>query len=452
MNVMKKTEPVSDVISHDVTPLTVDTDPAGYARMGWIMVLVMFVGFLLWAFWAPLDKGSPMSGTVVKESNRKTIQYLQGGTVQDILVKDGDVVKAGQVLVRMNAIPAKAALDITRAQYIGARATEARLQAELAGQKSVGMPPALKEYQDDPRTAAVMALQNQLLLSRQSALQSELGAMDEGMGGLRAQISSVQESRESRKAQQATLKEQLDNMNDLVKDGYVARNRYLEIQRSYQQVTGSIAEDGGSIARAQRQISETQMRKAQRASEYQKEVRSLLADTNKEAESLRGRIDGQNYDLQAVDIKSPVDGVVTGSSLFTRGGVVGSNIKIMEIVPSDDAYVVEGQLPVNLIDKVHVGLPVEMSFAAFNANRTPHIPGEVIQVAADRTVDERTGNAYYKVRARVTPAGAKIIDAKKLVVVSGMPVEVFVKTGERTMISYLFKPIFDRAKTSLTED
>ncbi|WP_332855253.1 HlyD family type I secretion periplasmic adaptor subunit [Duganella sp. S19_KUP01_CR8] len=449
---MKKTEPVSDVISHDVTPLTVDTDPAGYARMGWIMVLVMFVGFLLWAFWAPLDKGSPMSGTVVKESNRKTIQYLQGGTVQDILVKDGDVVKAGQVLVRMNAIPAKAALDITRAQYIGARATEARLQAELAGQKSVGMPPALKEYQDDPRTAAVMALQNQLLLSRQSALQSELGAMDEGMGGLRAQISSVQESRESRKAQQATLKEQLDNMNDLVKDGYVARNRYLEIQRSYQQVTGSIAEDGGSIARAQRQISETQMRKAQRASEYQKEVRSLLADTNKEAESLRGRIDGQNYDLQAVDIKSPVDGVVTGSSLFTRGGVVGSNIKIMEIVPSDDAYVVEGQLPVNLIDKVHVGLPVEMSFAAFNANRTPHIPGEVIQVAADRTVDERTGNAYYKVRARVTPAGAKIIDAKKLVVVSGMPVEVFVKTGERTMISYLFKPIFDRAKTSLTED
>jgi protease secretion system membrane fusion protein len=124
----------------------------------------------------------------------------------------------------------------------------------------------------------------------------------------------------------------------------------------------------------------------------------------------------------------------------------------MDIVPSDDPLVVEGQLPVNLVDRVHPGLPTELQFAAFNTNRTPHIPGEVDQVAADRTVDERTGNAYYKVRVKVTPEGQKMIAQHKLDVRPGMPVELFVKTGERTMMNYLLKPIFDRAKSSMAEE
>jgi protease secretion system membrane fusion protein len=125
---------------------------------------------------------------------------------------------------------------------------------------------------------------------------------------------------------------------------------------------------------------------------------------------------------------------------------------MMDIVPSDDPLVVEGQLPVNMIDRVHTGLPVELIFSAFNSHSTPHIPGQVEQVSADRTVDERTGNAYYKVRVKVTPAGSKLISQHKLVVQSGMPVELFVKTGERTMMNYLLKPIFDRAKTSMSEE
>jgi protease secretion system membrane fusion protein len=147
-----------------------------------------------------------------------------------------------------------------------------------------------------------------------------------------------------------------------------------------------------------------------------------------------------------------VDGVVVGSNVFTRGGIVAAGARMMEIVPTADALVVEGQLPVNLIDKVHPGLKVELIFSAFNANKTPHIPGEVIQVAADRTVDERSGAPYYKVRARVSAEGSKLIQKQKLDIVSGMPVEMFVKTGERSMMSYLLKPVFDRAKTSLTEE
>jgi protease secretion system membrane fusion protein len=452
-NIIKKSaEPAAEVISHDVAPLTVNTDAGAYAKIGWTIVLIGVVGFLLWASFAPLDKGVPISGVVTKEGNKKSIQYLTGGTIQEILVRDGDVVKAGQTLVRMNDVAATSAMQTSMAQYIVSRSTEARLTAELQGAKSVAFPEELKPYKDDVRVKENVALQRDLFASRQLSLSSELAALDENIAGLTAQAQGLEESRESKKAQLGFLKEQLDNSRDLAKEGYIPRARLLELERTYAQINGAISEDVGNIARARRQVAEIKLRRMQRTQDYQKEVRSQLAETHKEAEALASRLKGLQFDVASVEVKSPVDGVVVGSNVFTKGGVVAPGSKLMEVVPSEDALVVEGQLQVNLVDRVHNGLPVELIFSAFNSNKTPHIPGEVIQVAADRTVDERTGNAYYKVRAKVTLEGAKLIAAKKLDVVPGMPVELFVKTGERTMMSYLLKPLFDRAKTSMTEE
>ncbi|MYM23165.1 HlyD family type I secretion periplasmic adaptor subunit [Duganella sp. FT135W] len=450
--IKKPAEPATEVITHDVTPLTVNTDSGAYAKVGWIVVLAGVLGFLLWATFAPLDKGVPLSGFVTKEGNRKAIQYPTIGTVQDILVRDGDVVKAGQVLVRMNDTQVSSALEATLAQYIVDRAAEARLMAELGGSSNVLLPKDLMSYQADPRVKESMDLQRQLLSSRRLALENELQAMSETASGLISQIHGLEESRESKKVQLAYIKEQLDNNRDLVKEGFVPRSHLLELERSYAQISGTISEDTGNLARYRSQVNEANLHRAQRQQEYQKEVRSQLSEVHKEAESLAGRLQGQRYDVANVELKSPVDGVVVGSTVFTKGGVVSPGSKLMEIVPTDDVLVVEGQLAVNLVDKVHPGLPAELIFSAFNTNRTPHIPGEVIQVAADRTVDERNGQPYYKVRARVTPAGAKLIAEHKLAVVPGMPVELFVKTGERTMMNYLMKPIFDRAKTSMSED
>ena len=450
--IKKPAQPATEVITHDVTPLTVNTDAGAYAKVGWTVVLGGVLGFLVWASFAPLDKGVPMSGFVAKEGNRKTVQYLNAGTVQDILVHDGDVVKAGQVLVRMNDVQASSALESTLAQYIVDRAIESRLSVELVGGSSVPFPKELEPYKDDPRVKESLELQRQLLSSRRLALESELQAMSETGEGLSAQIRGLEDSRESKKVQLGYTKEQLDNNRDLVKDGYVPRSHLLELERNYAQLNGAIAEDTGNLARYRSQISEMNLHRTQRQQEYQKEVRSQLSDVHKEAESLVSRLQGQQYDVSNVEVKSPVDGVVVGSAVFTKGGVVAPGSKLMEIVPSDDALVVEGQLPVNLVDRVHVGLPAELIFSAFNANKTPHIAGEIIQVAADRTIDEHSGQPFYKVRARVTPEGAKLIAAHKLRVVPGMPVELFVKTGERTMMNYLLKPIFDRAKTSMSEE
>lgn len=440
------------VITHDVTPLTVNTDAGVYSKLGWIIVVLGFGGFLLWALLAPLDKGVPLPGTVTKQSHRQAVQHQTGGTVQDILVRDGDRVKAGQTLIRMNPVMAKSAADVTRAQYLAARATEARLLAERDGAKQITFPAELGSGSLDPRVAEVKSLQSQLFTSRRMSLQSELGAIDENIAGLKLQITGLQEVRNNQKVQLDLLKEQLDGMRDLAKEGYIARNRLLDVERTYAQVNGSIAENIGQIGRSQRQVAELSLRRIQRVQDYQKEVRTLLADIQREAEALGSRMAAQDYELASVDVKSPVDGVVVGLAVFTKGGVVAPGFRMMDIVPSGDPLMVDGRLAVNLIDKVHTGLPVEVMFSAFNANTTPQIPGEVSQVSADRTVDERTGEPYYLVRVKVTAEGEKLIAKHKLDIQSGMPADLFVKTGERTMMNYLIKPIIDRAKSTMSED
>ena len=430
----------------------VNTDARAYSRLGWIIVLLGVGGFLLWALLAPLDKGVPLSGTLAKESNRKAVQHQAGGTVQEILVKDGDVVKAGQVLVRMNPVLARSAFEMTQGQYLTARATESRLAAERDGQKKIVFPPELEQHRNEARVMEMMSLQNQLLLSRQLSLQNELGALDQNIAGLKLQIGGLQESRESKKAQAGFLKEQLEGMRELAREGYVARNRVLELERTYAQLTGSISEDIGQVGRFQRQVMELALRRSQRIQDYQKEVRTMLADAQKEAETLRARLAGQDFELANVEVRAPAAGPVVGLAVFTQGGVVTPGFRMMDIVPSGDALVVEGQLSVNLVDKVHPGLKVEMMFSAFNVNRTPHIEGEVTQVSADRSVDERSGAPFYVVRAKVTPQGAREIARHKLDIRPGMPVELFVRTGERTMMNYLLKPIIDRAQSSMSED
>ena len=387
-------EVVTDIPFQEMAAPEMNTDETRHVRMGWWIVIVGVGGFMLWASLAPLDKGVPLSGTVAVASSRKVIQHPTGGIIEEILVKEGNTVKAGQILITMNATQSKALAEISRVQYFTARAVEARLPAERDGAGSIRYPTDLEDARHDPRVMANINLQNQLFVSRRNAIQGEL----------------------------RILKEQLDSLRELADEGYVARNRMLDIERLYFQ---------------QKQT-------------YQKEVGTQLAEAQKEAEALRTRLVSQDFDLANVEVRAPVDGTVVGLSVFTLGGVIGPGSKLMEIVPSEDALVVEGQVPVHLIDKVHPDLKVELIFSAFNQNLTPHIPGIVTHVSADRLIDEVSRLPYYQVKAKVAPEGMKMV--ANLQVRPGMPVELFVKTGERTLLNYLLKPILDHIKMSMTEE
>ncbi|MCW5601139.1 HlyD family type I secretion periplasmic adaptor subunit [Nitrosomonas sp.] len=431
-------------------PGNVKTDETRHTRLGWWIVLVGVGGFFLWATFAPLDKGVPLSGSVMVATNRKAVQHQTGGIVEDILVKEGDLVKEGQVLVKMNDIQVKAQAEITRGQLIAARAIEARLIAERDNKPEIDFPPFLHSAVDDPRVIGSISLQKQLFVSRQSVLKHELAALDENIAGLTVQLRGLESSRTSKLQQLEFLKEQLDNMRVLAQDGYVPRNRVLELERTHAQLTGDISEDTGNIGRIQRQISELNLRRVQRLEEHQKEVRQQLTDVQREAEALNSRLLAQDFELANVLVKAPVDGIVVGINIFTRGGVIGPGFRMMDIVPSEDMLVIEGQVPVHLIDKVHAGLDVDFIFTAFNQNKIPRVPGIVTNVSADRLTDERTGVPYYQLKAKVTPEGMKILTDWQIR--AGMPVEIFVKTGERSLMNYLLKPILDRIHTSLVED
>src|SRR2546428_2351790 len=416
----------TDVVSRDVAPLEVNTDARSHTRLGWWIVIAGVGGFLLWASFAPLDKGVPLSGTVTVATNKKAVQHLTGGTVEAILVKEGDLVKAGDILVRMNAVQAKANAEIARVQYFSARTAEARLIAERDGKKTIVFPPELEDVRNDPRVARKIRLQLQLFNSRQSAIHSELAALDENIAGLVQQNKGLEESRDGKKLQLQFLKEQLDGMRDLAKEGYGARNRLLELERTYAQLSTAISEDISNIGRGQSQISEFRLRRLQRQQEYQKEVRTQLSDTQKEADALANRLTGLDYDLDNVLVKAPVDGTVVAMSVFPNGDVIAPGFRMMDIVPSDDPFIVDGQLPVHLIDKVHPNLQVELMFTAFNQNQTPHVPGIVTQVSADRLIEEKSGQPYYNLKAKVAPQGMKMI--ANLQIRPGMPVELFIKT------------------------
>ena len=441
---------VTDVVARDTEDLGINTDARAYSRLGWLIVLLGVGGGLLWALLAPLDKGVPVSGTVVLESNRKAVQHQTGGTVTEILVKEGDKVLAGQVLLRLNDIRPKAEAEISRAQYFSALASEARLSAERDGNASIAFPKQLEAERKDPRVAANIEMQAQLFHSRQSALQNEVAAVNENISGLKLQAKGLEESRENKKLQKKIIQEQLDGLRDLVKDGYVARSRLLDLERSLAQMNGALAEDTGNIGRTKRQIAELELRRSQRQQEFQRDVRTQLAEVKKESATLQERLTSQDADRASTDIKAPVAGTVVGLMVFTKGGVVQAGAKMMEIVPHEDALVIEGGVPVHLIDKVKAGLPVDLTFSAFNQNTTPHIPGIVQNVSPDRVLDERTGEPYYKMKVIVTPEGKKLLAKNE--VQSGMPVDMFVKTGERTLANYLIKPLSDRIGTALREE
>ena len=437
-------------VPRDLDSSGIKTDTQPYVRLGWCVIVLGIGGFLLWAALAPLDKGVPLSGTVTVASSKKAVQHLTGGVVESILVKEGDVVKAGDVLVRLNAVQAKANAEIVRVQYFSARAAEARLIAERDGKKIIVFPSELQSAKADPRLTNSISLQQQLFNSRQSAIAMELSALDENIAGLQQQNKGFEQSHVGKNTQLSFLKEQLDSTRNLAKEGYVSRNQQLELERTYSQLSTSASDDVSNIGRSQKQISEFKLRRLQRQQEYQKEVRTQLFEAQKEADSLANRLASLDYDLGSVLVKSPVDGTVVAMNIFTHGGVVAPGFRMMDIVPSSDALTIDGQLPVHLIDKVHPNLPVELMFTAFNQNLTPQIPGIVTHVSADRLVDEKSGQPYYSMKAIVAPDSMKLLANVQLR--PGMPVDMFIKTGERTMLNYLLKPLLDHFKMSMAEE
>ncbi len=422
-------------------------DDKRYSRLGWWLVLGGFAGFIGWAALAPLDKGVAVLGKVMVSGHRKTVQHPTGGIVERIEVRDGEVVNAGQVLLRLKETPLRGQMQSLRSQYLASLASEARLSAESEGLSAIHFAP---ELLSEPQAAATLDLQRQLFNSRAQSLATEQQGLRETIAGAEAQLRGTRDSQASKVQQRAALNEQLQGLRELARDGYIARNRLLDSERLYSQINGSIAEDDGRIGQLQRQVLELRLRIRQLGEDFQKDLRGQLADTRTRSDDLRNRLASAEFELANSMVRAPASGVVVGLEVFTEGGVIKSGQALMDIVPQGEPLLVEARVPVHMVDKVHPGVPVELLFSAFNQATTPRVAGEVTLVSADRQVDERTDEPYYTVRAQVSADGMQQLQG--LQIRPGMPVETFVKTGERSMLNYLFKPLLDRTHMALVEE
>lgn len=428
----------------------VDLDVAKPVRRGLWLVLAGFGGFLLWSWLAPLDAGVVATGTVKVTSNRKAVQHLSGGTVEAILVREGDSVKKGQEVVRLDSLRALAEQGAVSAQYIVSKTVENRLEAERDNLDVVNFDPDLfKRFGNDHRLLAAMDLQQRLLDTRRAGLAGEISILQENLAASAVQLKGLQQVYGARASQINFLNQELKGTRVLAAEGYVPRNRLLELERSNADLSAGQAENLNNIARVRSQTTEIKLRILQRQHDYQKEVESQLTDTAKENTTLADRLRALDYEVTHTVIRSPIDGMVQSLSIATVGGIIQPGFKIMEIVPDNEPLQVDAMIPVQAIDKMVPGLAVDIAFPAFNHAQTPNIPGRVKTVSADRLMDEESKQPFYLAQVEVTPDGMNLLGSNHIR--PGMPASVTIKTGERNMMSYLLKPMLDRVDSSFKE-
>ena len=419
-------------------------------RIGLWALAIGFGGFLLWAALAPLDEGVPGQGTVMLDTKRKAVQHLSGGIVKEVLVHEGAEVKEGQLLVRLDEAMSRANFESARQRYLGLRAMQGRLQAEQSGSERVRFHPDLESAATDPLMRQLMTNQEQLFLTRRSLLRSDLQSIEESIQGQQGLLESYAGMLLNRKSQLALVNEELGNLRGLVKEGYAPRNRQLELERTVADISTAIADIQGNTVRAQRTVSELRQRIVSRQQEYRREVETQLSDVSREVIAEEQKYKALSDDLGRTEIKAPASGQVVGLAVQTVGAVVSPAQKLMDIVPGNEALLLEVQVAPHLIDRVHANLPVDVRFNSFAHSPQLVVDGTVASVSGDLLTDPATRVSYYLARVQLTTEGLKSLGHRRLQ--PGMPVEVVFKTGERSLLTYLLHPLIKRVSASMKEE
>ncbi len=425
------------------------TDTRRPLVIGGIIILVTFFGFGIWAATAPIDSAAIASGFMTVQSNRRTIQHLEGGIVKEIFAKDGMSVKAGDVLIRLDETRAKAQTDILLADLDSQIATEARLLAERDGKDSPVFPEELLQRQTSPSIAAIIAGQRNVFDTRVASLAGQKSILEQRVGQFNEQISGLRALVTAKGTQARLINEELKDLSGLLERGYVTKTRVLALEREAARLEGERAEHIAAIARAEQGIGEARLQSFQLEKSRQEEIARELRDVQAKIAELRERMIASSDMLRRIDIVAPVSGTVMDLAVHTAGGVIAPGAPIMDIVPLNDVLVVEVQINPIDIDTIRPGSEVALRVSTADARKTPVITGVLDTISADRTVDQRTGLAYYKGRV-VIPADQRE-RLGTLTLRSGMQVEALINRGEQTALQYALKPLTEAFAKSFRE-
>jgi HlyD family type I secretion membrane fusion protein len=424
-------------------PAAGQAGPSDSARsaiiVGWTIIGLFFGVFGTWAISAPLNGAVVANGVVKVEGNRKSVQHLDGGIVKELRVKDGDRVKAGDVLIVLDDSQARAEYEVLSQQFIALRLTEQRLRTEYNRGTELVLPADLKDYADDPDLKNIWRGQIYQFESRRAAIEGQRNVIKEKIAQLKSQIEGAEAQENSYRAQFDSVQNELKSITPLVKQGLIPRPRYLQLERSGSALEGQAAETMAGIAKSRQAIAEQMQQMAQLDNDRMTEISKDLRDTQAKLLEVIPRRMNAKAVLGRVEIRSPYTGRVVGLNVFSVGGVINRSDKILDVVPDEESLIVEAQIAVEDISEVHPKMRADIHLTAYKQRITPVVHGEVIQVSADRLTDNRNGNPYYVVLIAVDQKELALIPNAKLY--PGMPATVMIPTIDRTAFDYVFGPL-----------
>ncbi|MGX1174858.1 epimerase transport system membrane fusion protein [Pseudomonas sp. R151218B TE3479] len=431
---------------HSSSALPVDDRPI--RRVGYLMLLVTFGLFGGWAALAPLDSSALAPGVVTVKSYRKTVQHLEGGIVRELRVHDGDLVKTGDVLLVLDNTQARSEMETTRSQLIAALQLQARLEAERDALPEPVAVPTLDPA--DPRVQEARDSEARIFQTRRTSLLGEIGLQEKTIGQIEEQIRGFKAIIASKQMLAASYQDEIVDLRALLAEGYVDKQRLREQERSLARLQTEIAESQSEIAQARVHVDEAKLKILQLKKAFASEVAGLLGDARTKVYELRERLATLQDRDQRTDILAPESGMVMGMTVHTLGAVVSPGTALLDIVPANEELIVEAQVSPMDIDRIALGKLADIRFSAFKSSTTPVIEGRLVQISADRLINKDTGTAYYLARVALTDKGRQALG--NLTLVPGMPVEVLVNTGARTLLQYLMQPASNVFARSLIED
>ncbi len=423
-----------------------------YGGLG--IVLAMFIGLGSWAALAPLESAAVGPGVVVVENYRKAVSHLEGGIVREVRVREGQQVAKGDVLITLEDVQARAQLEQVRSQLLVAMAREARLVAQRDGLAKVSYPASLMALARDPRAPEAMRVQDQTFRARRVAQQGEMMLYERQIAQLKEKSASLREQRAMRERLLASFEKERRDFEALAAEGYAERQRVREMERSVALNDGQRAALENDIASAEVEISAIQVKILQLEKELQREVAKELAEVQAELFTLRERLRGLEDTVRRTSIVSPEEGRVLALSVHAPGEVIRPGAHLLDVVPVEETLIVEARLSPQDVDQVRIGQSAEVRFSAFRQRDMPRIEGRLVNLSADRLTEDINGvrQPYYLAQIRVTEKGLADLAALKLTLVPGMPADVLVNTGERTLWQYLTAPLTDLMVRSLKEE
>ena len=428
------------------------TDDTTLRRLGLFLVIAIFGGLGSWAALAPLSSAALAPGQITVENYRKTIQHLEGGIVDQILVRDGDLVKKDQVLLTLSDTQYRAQLEVLRGQYLITLAREARLVALRDGAAQISFAPDLLKARGDARAEDAMRVQSQTFQARRQAHENEISLYQKQIAQLKAKLRGLEAQKTSRDLLVRSFEAELRDYQKLLEQGYTEKQTVRDLERRYADSVGNSGELQSNLAAAALQINETELKILQLKKELQREVIQELAEVQATLFELHEKIHALTKTVERTVIRAPEAGKVLGLRVHTLGGVIAPGNPILEIVPQNETLLIEARVSPMDIDRVRAGQSAEVRFSVFKSKDLPRIEGQVTGLSADILTSEDGQNAYYLARVAVNAEGLDILARQKLELLPGMPAEVLINTGKRTLFQYLADPLSDSFSHALIED